>query len=282
MPPGPKARSDSGFSALPAATPSATGVVPSDSIATGAGSARDSTVPALPADQTPSEAAPSGPSVAASSASEQAPPAEPAPVVTAGVPGAPQLSETGSHATPPSTTPPTTPSPAAITALEAGPLGPPVCGQVTGPGQVWRRGAPVGGVSPGGGFPLGNRDRVTVSGEGPVELTLADGPRMSFRGDGELILSPGVVALPEGEGAIEAAAPATRPLVLRLPTVRLELEGSAHLTVRVEDDESIVWVAAGKAAWCDLAASATGSLPAGHGLAFSLEGRTPVETPAGP
>lgn len=178
--------------------------------------------------------------------------------------------------------PPVATLPPAITALEAGPLVRPVCGQVTGPCQVWRRGAPVGGQSSRVGFPLGTRDRVTVSGDGPVGVTLTDGPRVSFRGDGELILSPGVVAIPEGEGTIEAAAPATRPLVLRLPTVRLDLAGSAHLTVRVEGDESIVWVATGEAAWFDLAASATGSLPAGHGLAFSLAGRTPVVTPAGP
>lgn len=122
--------------------------------------------------------------------------------------------------------------------------------------------------------PLLAGDRVTVAEGASVTLVLAEGSGLTWTGAGELIVTAGLVGVPEGTGRIEAF-PAARPLAVRLPTVLLN-PGEARFEVRVEETESIVRVQAGKVAWRDLAASETGVLTAPDGLAFSLGGRSPI------
>jgi ferric-dicitrate binding protein FerR (iron transport regulator) len=113
-----------------------------------------------------------------------------------------------------------------------------------------------------------------------VTLVLTEGSGLSWAGAGELVVTPGLVGIPEGIGRIEAF-PAGRPLAVRLPTVLLT-PSEARFDVSVEETESIVHVHTGQVAWRDLAASETGVLAAPDGLAFSLDGRAPLPASASP
>lgn len=128
--------------------------------------------------------------------------------------------------------------------------------------------------------PLLAGDRVTVADGASVTLVLTEGSGLSWAGAGELVVTPGLVGIPEGTGRIEAFS-AARPLAVRLPTVLLT-PGEARFDVSVEETESIVHVHTGRVAWRDLAASETGVLTAPDGLAFSLDGRAPLPASSSP